>query len=508
MHAMKRSMIALAALFAVAGLAPAQAPARPNILVIVLDDLGTERLRMYGQGTPFASTPALNQLAQNGIVFTNAYVNPLCGPSRAAMQCGRYGFRTGFGPNIFPDFQFDLASNEVYIPEMLRDGFAPAVSPYARAAFGKWHISLYANLTHPNDNGYQHFSGCISNVGDPVDVNGQNIYHHYFWRKLVDGSDFDIGSANGPFTEATWSGSVCRVDASRWINAQTQPFFAWVAFNPPHGPHQVPPFTLLSPGTRTQIEQLGLLQTGTPYGPGDIAGIGDLTDPVHPLSSSQLAAKRMLFYAAMIEATDRDIGKLLTSIPTKIDDTMVIVIGDNGSEPSVIDPARFNPLHGKRSTYQLGTRVPMIVSGPLVASPGRTCSGLVGAVDLWRTVREISGAREPHLPAGTTIDSVSFLPLITDPSAHSARRYAMCETFNPNGPQHDPNTQPNNSRTRAINDGRWKYMRKTVSDIEELYDLQADPNETHNLLPPTTDEEWRHYGELKGQLDALLHSGN
>ena len=77
---MKRLLIALAALFILAPRPQAQAPAHPNILVIVLDDLGTERLRMYGQGAPYASTPTLNALAQNGIVFTNAYVNPLCGP--------------------------------------------------------------------------------------------------------------------------------------------------------------------------------------------------------------------------------------------------------------------------------------------------------------------------------------------------------------------------------------------------------------------------------------------
>src|SRR5262249_2404305 len=161
----------------------------------------------------------------------------------------------------------------------------------------------------------------------------------------------------------------------------------------------------------------------------------DLVDPVHPITRPQLDAKRHLFYRADIEAADTDLGRLLERIQPRLADTMVIVIGDNGTESSVVDETRYDRYRAKRTVYQLGGRVPRMVGGPRVAGRGRLCDHVVGAVDLWRTLRDLAGAHEPPglIPPNTTIDSVSFLPLILSPDAPPTRPYILAETFNPNG---------------------------------------------------------------------------
>lgn len=488
---------------------PAQIPAQPeiphpNVLLVVLDDLGAEKLRPFGMGAPYAQTPTLNDLANHGVTFTNFYANPLCGPSRATLQTGRYSFRTGFGPNIFPLYQFSLDNREVTLAEMLRDGFAPEVSPYARAAFGKWHMAAYSELLHPNQNGYQHFAGCLTNVSDRNDIYGV-FYNHFYWRKLEDGVETVVGSPTGPFDDTNYSASVCVRDAGDWMMAQRRPFFAEVSINPPHAPYQVPPDELLTLSTRTRLANLGLAQIGQPYVAGDYAWFDDLTHPTHPLTEAQFRAKKQAFFDAAIEAADADLGRLLARIAPKLAQTVVIVIGDNGTDGGVIDETRYDPAHGKRTCYQQGVRAPLIVSGPIVADPGRRCHAVVGIVDVWSTLRDITGARMTPglLPPGTTLDSRSFAALLTQPRGGMNRQYAFSEAFNPIG---NPVYNTGGMRVRMITDGHWKLMRSTVDDIEQLYRIDSDPLELQNLFPYSTPEQKNHYDELKAALDELVYS--
>lgn len=499
----------VAALFALPSAAfqgdpPPGQPAHPNVLVVVLDDAGAEKLRPFGMGAPYAKTPNLNALAQRGVTFTNFYANPLCGPSRATLQTGRYSFRTGFGPNIFPLYQFSLPDSEVTLAEMVRDGFAPRPSPYARAAFGKWHMARYDNLTHPNDNGYQRFSGCLTNVSDRNEIYGV-FYNHFYWRKLVDGVETEVGTPIGPFDESTYSASVCVRDAGDWMLAQSGPFFSVVSINPPHAPYQVPPFSLLTPSTIARLADLGNVQVGHPYVAGDYAWIDDLTHPTHPLSDAEYRAKKQAFFDASIEAADATFGQLLARIASKLDQTMILVVGDNGTDGGVIDETRYSPLHGKRTCYEQGVRAPMIVAGPLVAQPGRMCDFPVGIVDVWATVRDLVGARNDLnlLAPGLVLDSRSFANLLTDAAAGPSRPLAFSEAFNPVG---NPANIDYGMRVRMISDGHWKLMRSTTDDIEQLYNLDADPLETQNLLPYSTRQQKAHYDRLKAELDALVYS--
>jgi arylsulfatase A-like enzyme len=155
---------------------------------------------------------------------------------------------------------------------------------------------LTGNETHPTDSGFDRFYGSIANVA--------NFNESYFrWTKI----EHDAGEPPPvPFTTTTWYGTATSTDARNWINAQSNAFFAYVCFNPPHGPFEVPPQALVSASTRDEITCLG-------FEAGDQATD---SDPVQ---------KRRLFYKAMLEAVDTEIGNLLDTIdPAKLANTMII----------------------------------------------------------------------------------------------------------------------------------------------------------------------------------------
>jgi arylsulfatase A-like enzyme len=454
-----------------------------NVLMIVLDDVGSDKLELFDDlaAPPYPRTPRIDALAQGGIKFRNFYAYSLCSASRACIQTGRYGFRTGMGANTEV---WRMPDSEVLLPELLRTGLPPE-SAYRCGAFGKWHLG---NLdpAHAVTNGYHRFYGSQNNA-----------YLHFDWEKI----EHDEGGApSAPIPTTTWSASVVRSDALSWINAQTQPFFAYVAFNPPHDEWQVPPLALLS--SQTQAELAGFVEGQTAVG----------------------NDQRKLFYRAMLEAVDTEIGNLIDGIdPFQLGNTMIFIVCDNGSDRRVIEPPH-DSKHGKATGYQLGIRVPMIVSGPLVPAPvppgGHECTRLVEAVDLWRTIRDIAGADETlafqsagFSPPYPWLDSESFLPLILDPTAAGANEWVFAEIFNPPGPY--VISKCLRVHLRAITDGEYKYVRWVMKEpgtpicalphyIHELYQLSADPHETTNLLfGPLTPQDRDALRELRTRMDVL-----
>ncbi len=434
-------------------------PEPRNVLLIVLDDVGSDKLRMFDElwAPPYALTPRLDALAEDGIRFRNFYANPICSASRACIQTGRYTYRTGMGSNAEV---WRLPDSEVLVSELLNEGFEPGRS-YRCGAFGKWHLGQ-TEVGHAVDNGYERFYGSTRNTAD-----------HFLWTK----TEHDAGTQPVQIPMSAWSASVVRADAVRWINSQLRPFFAYVSFNPPHQKWQVPPKALLSAATIAELEGFAEGQEATP-------------------------AQRQLFYRAMLEAVDTEVGNLLDGIERrKRENTMVFVVCDNGTERPVVT-APHDSRHGKPTVYQLGVRVPMIVSGPLVpdeAPPGGfECRALVSAVDLWRTIAEITGADETQAfqnlgfsASYPELDSVSFLPLLQDPAGMGARSLAFSQVFGPPGALLP--SQCLRVNLRAITDGEYKYIRSVSKDpradpcappayAHEFYHVSVDPEETNDLL--------------------------
>ncbi len=373
----------------------AQAPktTRPNVLVMVIDDLGVDVPASYGLGANPPKTPNMDALAQGGLLFRNAWATPICPPTRATLQTGRLPFRSGVGSAIFTLERnlTDLHLEEQFtIPKMLAAG---TNGLYRTAAIGKWHLSYRYNadgsedVNHtltPNLAGYDHFSGAMFNI--PAYGN---------WPKVV----------NGVKSTSTKYALTDKVDESlAWLAngpSSGKPWLLYLAFHMVHVPIHAPPAHLHSV---------------------------DLSSAPNPEDNLRL------YFDAMLEAMDTEMGRLLGGIDAlgQLENTTVILLGDNGTFGPVKSPGVNKGEKG--DLFEGGVNVPFIVSGPLVASPGSESDAFVSTVDVYATVAEIAGVDLPAvLPPGYKIDSISLVPYMMNSALPSLRSVNVTELYAPNG---------------------------------------------------------------------------
>jgi len=344
-----------------------EAPAHPpNVLVILLDDVATDRVGIYDEHPQPARTPTIDALAAEGVRFTEAYAHPVCSPSRASLLTGRYARRTGIGFNVRPDSGHTFPDGEGTLAEMLK----ASPSPYATYGMGKWHLQPreQQSVEGPMSQGFDRWEGAIGNLVLP------DSYTDYTWYE-----------ADGTITEHASEYLTSR-EVDRLVDAvQTlpEPWLVWGALHAPHGPWTPPPDELLA----------------EPFPEG--AGGADL-------------------YDAMLEAADTELARLLDVVDR--DDTLIVLLGDNGTPREMVRP----PLekdHGKGTAFEAGVRVPWIVVGPGVRR-GVVSDALVSVVDLFPTVAASAGV-DPQRD-GVPLDGVSLWPLL-DGSATSVRSFAFSE---------------------------------------------------------------------------------
>jgi len=428
----------------------ATAAAQENILLLIGDDLGVERVGAYGEHSDPGRTPNLDRLAARGILFRNAWSTPYCSPTRATMLTGRQPFRTGVGAVIQPASAFRLSVDEITLPELLRDGTGGA---YHSAAIGKWHLSggTLVAAQHPLDCGFDFHSGSLHNIDD-----------YFSYPKSVNGA---IGSSDVYATSDTTN------DAIRARQVLPEPWFLWVAYNAPHKPHHAPPASL------------------TTY---TLSGNPDDTPALH--------------VKAMIEAMDAEIGRLLSSIPPDVRQrTTVIFVGDNGTYGPATD-GPFADGHAKGTCFEGGINVPLIVDGPHVRIRGSESAALVDLVDVYSTVAEIAGVDPASvLPPGHGLDSISLLPYLRDPARPSLRHVVYTERFTPNG------SGPYIFREQAVRNERYKVIRRELTNGPStpptvtwlLFDLVEDPlEESDLLLGAPGPREREEFLRLRGKLLA------
>lgn len=402
---------------------------QPNIVVIIADDFGVDMLGAYGEGSETPCTPNIDRLAQTGMLFRNAWANPSCSPTRASTLTGRHGFRTGIGtPGMGPT----LSLSEVTLPEMLIG--------YTSSAIGKWHLSGNSSATHPNDSGFDHFSGALGGL----------VNNYYLWPKVVDGQQS---------MSTTYATIDTTNEAISAIAVMPEPWFAWVSYNAPHSPYQEPPNDLCATSDCPE------------------AWCNNL--PANPTN-------RDLGHA-MTEAMDSEIGRLLDVLDAVDPDAWVIFMGDNGTAAQ-LSQQPFTPMHAKGTVYEGGLNVPLIVKGPGVVAA--ECAGLVSCVDLFATFAQLAGS------TASSEDSVSMVPYFRNPR-QSIRETVYSETFSPNG-----SIQPNTDHQRAIRDERYKLIRRS-GESDEFFDLWNDPFETADLLPNLTTEEQTAFDGLVAELVLL-----
>ena len=211
MHALRRFRLLLAALVVAI---PLEAHSAQSVLLIIFDDIGVANIAPYGIGAAPPPTPHIDHLARQGVLFRNAWSNPLCSPTRACIQTGRHCFRTGVGTNINSFWGQPLADDETTLPELF-----PHVPS---AVLGKWHLGRPNDPASVNRHGYQHFQGTL--LGFPPS--------YYLWPYTQNGKT-SVAMHYAPSTNID--------DAVRWIESQTGDWFACVALNSAHTPFHNPP---------------------------------------------------------------------------------------------------------------------------------------------------------------------------------------------------------------------------------------------------------------------------
>jgi arylsulfatase A-like enzyme len=419
-----------------------------NVLVILLDDVGVDKVAVYGEHPAPAKTKNLDRLAEEGLLFRRAYVQPWCSPTRACLLTGRYGFRTGVGNPISQNVvDYEMPLEEVTLPELLRAGSNGRIES---ALIGKWHLTSFVlgHVLNPNEQGFDWYEGVFGNFA------GDGYFQH---EKVT----------NGLVSTSTEYATTEQVDdALRRTRSMSEPWFLEVAFSAAHQPFHAPP---------------AYLHTQTLSG-----------DPNH--SKSQ-------HVAAMIEAMDHEIGRLLANIDHDVlARTTVFVLGDNGTDPDVMDPPW--PVSGKGTLLEGGVRVPLIVWGNEVGDPGREEHGFVHAVDLFPTIAELLGVDvATAMPDQRAIDGLSFASTIRSAGAPTQRKLVYSDVFSPNG------FGPYIAGKRMIRDSRWKLIHHITTGEDELYDLQDITIEGPNLLLAGLDaEQQAAYDALLQQLQQLTSS--
>jgi len=193
---------------------------KPNILLIIADDMGTDIMNGYEESQRMPTTPVLDSLRANGITYMNAWSSPVCSPTRSSIMSGKFGIKTGV-MNV--PGNLDVADhNSIF--KSLKDFSGDT---YANAVIGKWHISSPVNLNHPMEHSVDHYEGVISGA----------VQDYYMWQKTTNGElSQEIEYVTSHFTNA----------AIDWIAAQDQPWFLWHAHVAPHSPFHIPPEGLFS----------------------------------------------------------------------------------------------------------------------------------------------------------------------------------------------------------------------------------------------------------------------
>ncbi len=424
---------------------PAQSQ-RPNILLLIADDLGVDNVGAYGEHPNAARTPNIDGLAAGGVMFRNAWSNQTCSPSRSTLLTGRYTFRTGLGRAItYAGTGFELGLDESTLPQALY----PA--GYRSAAVGKWHMAgeFLSGAQHPLLLGFEHHRGPMDNLPGP---NGGTDYWDY--DKAVD----------GVITRSRTYATTDQVDDALDLMASfgPQPWFLWLAFSAPHSPFHAPPAELHS------------------Y---------DLPPNV--------GANIPIYMHAMTEAMDSEIGRLLASMPPAVlANTIVIFVADNGTAGVATD-APFDPNHAKATLYEGGVNVPLIVSGPGVAR-GAECGALVNLTDITAAIAELAGA-----DTSFASDGVSIVPYFDDPALPSLRSWVYSQRFAPVGflPVYAADR-------RTARDERFKLLinfdNAPTPTAFELFDLAVDPFETADLLLGSlTPSQQAAHDALLGTMQAL-----
>ncbi len=449
---------------------------KPNIILILADDLGYGELGCYGQKK--IETPNIDKLAKRGVVFTQSYSgSPVCAPSRCVLLSGQH---TG-NSYIRGNDEWNERGEVWNYREMLADSTLEGQRPlpdslillpkvlqsvgYSTAMFGKWGLGAPHTNSIPNNKGFDYFLGynCqrqahtylplhLYENEKRIYLNNDTVPPH---TKLDPKTDLIDENSYIKFTHGEYAPDVIFDGLLDFVeNKSDEPFFIYWATPIPHVPLQAPAEWINYYRDKFGDEK--------PYN----GGKGYF--PVRYPNAT---------YAAMISYLDMNIGKLIEKLKSegKYENTIIIFTSDNGPTfAGGVDVQFFNsagvlnhdPGRIKASVYEGGIRVPTIISWPGNTDNGGSYDGITSFPDLYQTIIEFADAQQPGKS-----DGLSLIPTLTGEGQQKKHEYLYWEFPERNGMQ-------------AVRMGNWKAIRKNIKagDLTiELYDIETDPMELSDI---------------------------
>lgn len=411
---------------------PVRHSAKPNIVFVLADDMGIGDVGCYGQRR--IATPNIDRLAAYGLRFTHHYAgSTISAPSRCALLTGKH---TGHGSvrgnlGTKDGFDFELPAGETTVAEILKK------SGYATACVGKWGLGGPGTAGSPHNKGFDYFFGYLSQVA------AHRYYPDHLYENdrkvLLDGK--------------TYSHFLIMDKGIEFIEQHAdEPFFVYFAITPPHADLDYP--------------DIGRYEGRFEEPPYDPAKKGNFKNNENPRAT----------YASMIAEIDANVGRILETLEAHgvLDNTLFIFSSDNGvHDVGGHDPDYFDsngPFRGyKRDLYEGGVRTPFVVSWPAVITRSRETGHISAFWDFLPTVCDLTG-----MPLPDGIDGISYLPtLLGQDESQREHEYIYYEFYGQGGKQ------------SILKEG-WKLVRLRLripgKIVEELYNLDRDPSETHNLI--------------------------
>ena len=416
---------------------------RPNIIVILVDDLGYGDLSCYGGSD--LRTPCVDSMMDAGMRWDNFYSNsPVCSPTRAALLSGCYPDRVGVPGVIRTDRSKSwgcLSSEAVLLSEVLKK------AGYDTAAIGKWHLGI-REQDLPNRRGFDYFHGFL---GDMMDDYFTHIRDNINYMRRDSETIDPEGHATDLFTQ--WS-----VDYIKEQAKKDKPFFLYLAYNAPHTP---------------------------------IQPRGDWLERVKE-REPQIDGERAML-VALIEHMDDGIGQVVAAVNSCgiSEHTLMVFVSDNGGQLGI--GANNGKLNGGKGTmYEGGIKVPMCAVWPGTIKAGsRNCDEVALTMDIFPTACEAAGVKVPG-----DIDGMSFLQSLKGSnSTIPDKRYLFWvrrEGGEPYGGQ----------EYYAVRYGDWKLLQNTPFERFRLYNLREDPGEV-KALPESHEMYQTLFGVLQNHVNDI-----
>lgn len=495
----------------------------PNIVFIVLDDVGFGQIGCFGGPI---ETPNIDRLAEDGLRYTNFHTSPMCSPTRACLFTGRNHHSAGIGtvvdlPTGYPGYNMNLSKNTATLADMLKS------NGFNTIAAGKWHLSPYTTAAGPFDNwptgvGFEKYYGYLgaeTNQWYPdltsgtkrVDPPATPEEGYHLSEDLVDHA---IGFIND----------------NQAIDLE-KPYFLYLAFGACHSPHQAPQeyidmykgkfdqgWDAVRNETLVRQKAMGIVPEDTKLPPRD-----PNVKAWERLSADEkrVLAREQEVYAGFLTHTDAQIGKFIDYLEStdQLNNTMIVLISDNGASAeggyngtsnfyyfmnnmeenmssilSNIDELGGPKSYGhyaigwamagntpfkmyKQNTHEGGMHEPMIICYlELIKDEGGIREQYTHAIDVVPTVLEVLGLQAPEVYNGyiqKPIEGVSFAGSLTDPDAENGKHVQYYEMFGSRGLW--------SSGWKAVTHHKPASGGDFINDTWEIYNISADPSEVHDL---------------------------